>query len=94
MSEDKELDYEVSIETDLRDAEFDEELNTWLRTMAETCVAHMKYVEEVEEDEPESLTDDDYGLLALERGFLVLYALHTKGSLPVETGEYKEAKQH
>ena len=81
----------IEIEGDLHDAEFSEELNDWLRVIAETCVAHMKFVEDKGEEDPEALTEEDYGLLELERGFLVLYALQTKGGLPVQV---KQESKH
>ena len=63
--------------------EFDEEgAEEWLHSLAHTCIAHMKFVEEQEKADPTGLSVDDYGLLELERGFLTLYALHKKGELP------------
>ena len=76
---------DLGIGSDLQDAEFDEELNEWLGVIAQSCVAHMQYVEECEAANPKGLDDDDYGMLELERGFLVLYALQTKGGIPIST---------
>lgn len=75
---------EIEVEMDLESAEFDEELNDWLAVIAKTCIAHMKFIEDNEKSNPEALTEEDYGILELERGFLVLYALQTKGGLPVK----------
>ncbi len=89
-------DFEVGIETELQDAEFDEELHKWLGVIADTCVAHMKYIEDLEDTDPSSLNEGDYGILELERGFLVLYALQTKGGLPIngKTGDDIKKERH
>jgi len=58
------------------------DIDAWLRTIAETCVLHMKYIEEHQKTNPEALTTEDYGVLELERGFLTLYSFHTRGGLP------------
>ena len=62
------------------------DLDIWLRTIAETCILHMKFIEAMEVSKPESLTTEDYGVLELERGFLTLYSLHTTGELPPTDG--------
>lgn len=66
-----------------------EEFNYWLKEMAETCLAHMYFMEQAElsstDAEANGLGADDYGLLELERGFLALYSLYKKGSLPPAT---------
>jgi len=60
-------------------AALEPETEQWLEAIAQTCLAHMHYME----DNPvQDLDYDDYGLLELERGFLTLYALHKKGALP------------
>ena len=76
---------DLGISDDLRDAEYDMELNEWLAVIANTCVAHMKFIEDSEAENSKALTDEDYGILELERGFLVLYALQTKGGLPISS---------
>lgn len=64
-------------------------LEDWLKVIAETCIEHMKYIELMEDEHPEGLTVDDYGLLELERAYLTLYALHTKGAIPSNDPETK-----
>ena len=60
-------------------AQLDPETEQWLEAIAQTCLAHMHFVEDAG---AEDLDYDDYGLLEIERGFLTLYALHKKGALP------------
>lgn len=43
-------------------------VNTQLRLVAETCSAHLTYMQDADE-----LTHDDYGLQILEEGYLFLY---------------------
>lgn len=55
------------------------ETERWLKTVAETCLAHMKHVER---SNPEDLEHDDHGLYTLDKAFLTLYALYVKGDIP------------
>lgn len=59
--------------------ELSEEMQVWLETIAETCLAHMKHVESLEEGQ---VSVDDEGLVNLETAFLTVYALLKKGGLP------------
>lgn len=57
-------------------------LDEWLKELASTCVEHMRYLDEMEDEDPAGLSVEDYSMLELERGFLTLYAHYTKGGLP------------
>lgn len=48
---------------------------------AQTCIAHMRYMETAA---PEELNVDDFGLRELETAFLVLLAIVTTGDVPDE----------
>lgn len=61
-----------------------EETRKELETCAEVALSHMHYMEEMEETEPEALTNDDYGLMVLEQNFLIVYSLLTMGDVPAE----------
>lgn len=58
-----------------------------LTTIAETSIAHMKGLE-LKQEAGEDIHAEDFGILALERGFLVLYGLYVKGEIPDFANEY------
>lgn len=52
-----------------------------LTVIAETSIAHIRGLE-LKQEAGDDIHAEDYGILALERGFLVLYGLHVKGEIP------------
>jgi hypothetical protein len=59
--------------------ELELETQEFLRTVAETLLAHRKWYELQSKDDLEL---DDDGLYQLSEAYLILYALYTKGDIP------------